>query len=184
MADTKVYTIPLRREFQKAPYKRKTNKAVRALKQYVVKHTKCDVVLVGEELNEHLWSRGITNPPAKVQVEITTEIKKEDKVETKESFVNLVGFGKKVVTQSKKGILSNENAGLQGKLKDAVANLKGKDKDKDESSDSDESKPKKEVKTPSKPKAKVEEAPKVEAKAPAKEAAPKAEAKAKDITAE
>ena len=53
MADTKVYTIPLRKEFQKASYKRKSNKAVKALKQYVVKHTKCDNVLVGEELNEH-----------------------------------------------------------------------------------------------------------------------------------
>jgi len=129
MAESKIYIIPLRKEFQKASYKRKTNKAVRALKAYVEKHTKCDRVVIGEELNEHLWSRGITNPPAKVKVEITVDVVTKDDVEVKEAFVNLIGFKKKVVEQTKKGILSKDNAGLKGKLQDAVSTLKGDSKD-------------------------------------------------------
>lgn len=172
MAETKVYTIPLRREFQKAPFKRKTNKAVRALKQFVEKHTKADTILVGEELNEHMWSKGITNPPGKVQVEITTETK-DDK---KEAFVNLVGFGKKVVKSSKKGILSKENAGLQGKLKDAVQTLKGKADDGAEEATETEA-PKEEKKAaPKKAPAKKPAVSKAETKTEAKPAEEKKEA--------
>jgi len=100
MTDSKIYTIPL-------------------------KHSKVDVVLVGEELNELLWGKGITNPPAKVKVEVTKQNITKDNKTHSEAFVNLVGIKKKVVEQKKKGILSkDENSGLKGKLKSAVEGLK------------------------------------------------------------
>ena len=130
MAETKVYTIPLRREFQKVAYKKKTNKAVKALKEFVTKHTKADRVVLGEELNEKLWAQGITNPPAKVQVEITKETVKKDNVDVVEAFVNLVGHKRTVVEQTKKGVIQKDApTGLQGKLKEAVDTLKGDGKE-------------------------------------------------------
>ncbi len=142
MVDTKIYTIPLRREFQKASFKRKTNKAVKATKEFLLKHTKADKVLLGEELNEQMWEKGITNPPAKVKVEVTIEIIKKDNIETKVAFANLVGFGKKVIKQDKKGILSKENTGLQGKLKEAVKTLKGTKSDESKKEESKDEKTK------------------------------------------
>lgn len=126
MAETKVYTIPLRREFQKAPYKRKSNKAVKAVREYVKKHSKADRIVIGEELNIYIWSKGITNPPAKVQVEITKENVKEENVEYTEAFVNLIGKGKQTVEKKKRGILNKDSGGLKGKLQDAVETLKGR----------------------------------------------------------
>lgn len=129
MADSKLYTIPLRREFSKASYKRKTNKAVKALREYVFKHTKADRVVIGEELNDQIWARGITNPPAKVKVEITKETVKKDNEDIVEAYVNLVGLKRKVVEQKKKNIISKEGSGLKDKLQSAVDTLKGSDKE-------------------------------------------------------
>lgn len=165
MADSKVYTIPLRREFQKVAYKKKANKAVKAVKEFVIKHSKADKVVLGEELNEKMWSRGITNPPAKVQVEITKETVKKDNKDVIEAFVNLVGHKRSVVEQSRKGIIQGNDApgGIQGKLKEAVDTLKS---GKEEVVDA-EAKPAEEAKTEEKPKA--EDKPKTAAKkAPAK----------------
>jgi large subunit ribosomal protein L31e len=117
---TRIYTIPLRKEFQKAAFKFRTNKAIRALKEFVVKHMKTENVVIGEELNLHLWAQGITNPPAKVKVEITLE----EKDGKKEAFVNLVGFKKTVVESKKRNILQKQ--GVKDKLAQAVETLKGK----------------------------------------------------------
>jgi len=126
MATTRLYTIPLRREFAKASHKRKTNKAVTALREFITKHMKADRVVIGEELNETMWARGITNPPAKIKVEVTSDVVEKDDVKFIEAFVNLPGVARKVVSQSKKGVLSKESSGgLKGKLAEAVADLKG-----------------------------------------------------------
>ena len=113
MAD-RIYTIPLRREFQKAPHKRKSNKAIKALKEFVAKHMKAEKVIVGEELNELIWKNGITNPPPKVQVECT---KMEEGV-----FVNLVGFKKKVIETKKTNVLQKTT--MKDKLTETMKDLK------------------------------------------------------------
>lgn len=151
-----IHTIPLRKESMKAAFKKRTTRAVKAITAYVVRHAKVrpEFVIVGEELNEKLWERGITNPPARVQVDIT---KTKDKDGNDEAFVNLVGFKRKeAIVQKKKGILSKENTGLKGKLQEAVETLKGKAEDK-----------------------KAESAPEVKPEAPAKAAPVKAAKPAK-----
>lgn len=62
------YVIPLRRKTRTAPTWRRTKKAVSVLKDFVKKHMKTDNVIVCPELNEHLWGKGIKNPPGKVEV--------------------------------------------------------------------------------------------------------------------
>ena len=67
------YVIPLRKEFQKAPRYKKTSKAMRALKEFLIKHTKTDKIKIGKYLNQELWKNGPKNPPPRVKVRITKE---------------------------------------------------------------------------------------------------------------
>ncbi|MFT4310767.1 MAG: 50S ribosomal protein L31e [Candidatus Woesearchaeota archaeon] len=92
----RTYTISLRKEIQKAPYHKRTKKAIRALKEFVARHAKHEVVKIGPELNDHLWSQGMQHPPAKVQVALK---KTEEYV-----YVNLVGksLEPKKIEQKKK----------------------------------------------------------------------------------
>tara|TARA_Y100000310_G_scaffold242605_1_gene246770 strand:- start:606 stop:1175 length:570 start_codon:yes stop_codon:yes gene_type:complete len=69
------YNVPLRKEFQKVANWRKAEKAVTALRQFVVKHMKSDNVLLGKYVNKELWKNGIKNPPHHVKI----SAKKDDK---------------------------------------------------------------------------------------------------------
>ena len=66
----RTYTIPLRREYLKAPKYRRTEKASRALRDFLVKHMKSDNVNIGRFLNEFLWMHGMKNPPHHVKVNV------------------------------------------------------------------------------------------------------------------
>lgn len=72
------YTIPLRKEWMKVPRYRKTNKAVKAVKEFLVRHMKIrdgdlNKIKVDRFLNELLWMRGVKNPPSKVKVKAIKE---------------------------------------------------------------------------------------------------------------
>lgn len=63
-----VYIIPLRSAYLSKPHYRRTNKAVRAVKDYLKRHTKSENVVLDAGLNNHMWARGASKPPRKVQV--------------------------------------------------------------------------------------------------------------------
>ncbi len=65
----RVYNVPLRKEYSKAPRWNRTKKAVKALKEFLAKHMKSDDIKIGKYLNEELWKHGIKNPPHHVKVE-------------------------------------------------------------------------------------------------------------------
>jgi len=64
----RVYTIPLRRDIIKKPVYQRSNKAVRLIKEFMVKHMKSDKILIDHKVNELVWARGAKNPPGKVKV--------------------------------------------------------------------------------------------------------------------
>lgn len=68
MADEKIFTIPLRKEWLKAPDYKRTKKAVKATKEFIARHMKNENVKIGPALNEQLWSQGNKHPPHKVKV--------------------------------------------------------------------------------------------------------------------
>ena len=95
----RTYTIPLRREYLKVPKYRRTEKASRALREFIIKHMKSETVKLGKHLNEHLWMHGMKNPPHHVKVNVVKvadgivyaelfgkplKIAKEEKTEKKE----------------------------------------------------------------------------------------------------
>ncbi|MGM5483130.1 MAG: 50S ribosomal protein L31e, partial [Nanobdellota archaeon] len=64
----RTYNIPLRRKFQLAPSYKRTNRAVKAVKEYLQKHMKSETVKIGYYLNNKLWENGIRNPPHHIKV--------------------------------------------------------------------------------------------------------------------
>ena len=72
MAEEKIlertYNVPLRKEFLKVPKYKRAKKAVKALKQFLVKHMKSDNVKIGKYLNDEIWKHGIKNPPHHVKL--------------------------------------------------------------------------------------------------------------------
>jgi large subunit ribosomal protein L31e len=83
MVTERVYNIPLRRKFLKAPRYKRTNRAVTALREFIIRHMKSDDIRIGKQLNQELWKNGIKNPPHHVKV---TLIKEDTGIVTAELF--------------------------------------------------------------------------------------------------
>jgi large subunit ribosomal protein L31e len=66
--DERVYVIPLRRRWLKVVKYQRGKKAVKAVREFIIKHMKSNDVKIGKYLNETLWERGIRKPPHKVKV--------------------------------------------------------------------------------------------------------------------
>lgn len=69
----RTYTVPLTRAWI-APRYRRTSRAVNVLKEFAVRHMKSSEIKMDSDLNEKLWSRGITKPPRR----ITVRMKKDE----------------------------------------------------------------------------------------------------------
>ena len=144
---TRTYTVPLRRGFNETPRYKRTNKAVRVLREFLVKHMKSENIRLGDKLNELIWTKGIKNPPPRVKITVTKD---------KEGIVRaeLEGTEYKDFKQQDK---KEEPKSAKEKLQSAVKGAKGDKKEtKEEAETKVESKPvtpvKKEApKTPAKP---------------------------------
>jgi len=80
MALERIYTIPLRKEFSRAPNYKRTKRSVRTIREFLQRHMKCDNVKLGKYLNLELWKNGRKNPPPRIQVKaIKDKIKIKDK---------------------------------------------------------------------------------------------------------
>jgi len=69
----KEYTIPLRKKCRVVPRHKKTPKAVKTIKEFLVRHMKIydrdlNKIKIDRYLNEFLWFKGIKNPPPKVKI--------------------------------------------------------------------------------------------------------------------
>ncbi len=73
MAEERIYTIPLRKEFLKAPNYKRTKRAVTAVRSFIKRHMKTDDVKIGSKLNLELWKHGRKNPPARIKVHTMKE---------------------------------------------------------------------------------------------------------------
>jgi large subunit ribosomal protein L31e len=134
------YNIPLRREFQKVPCYKRAKKAVKAAKEFLVKHMKSEDVKLGKHLNEKIWERGIKNPPHHVLVVATKDDQGKVYAELKELPVQR----KTKIEQKRESVIQKEEAAKSAleKAKEEIAAKKDSAKPK-------EDKPKKEAKTDS-----------------------------------
>lgn len=72
------YIIPLRHRWKIVPRHKKTPKAVKAIKEFLVRHMKIrdrdlDKIRIDKYLNEVMWARGIRSPPSKIKVRAVKE---------------------------------------------------------------------------------------------------------------
>ena len=67
VVEERIYTIPLRRAWI-SPRKKRAPRAVRIVKSFIQRHMKPEAIVVSNEVNERLWSRGIEKPPRKVRI--------------------------------------------------------------------------------------------------------------------
>jgi large subunit ribosomal protein L31e len=111
---TRTYTIPLRRGYAETPRYKRTNKAVRVLKEFLAKHMKSEDVRLGKELNEYMWAKGIQNPPPRVSVIVTKD---------KEGIVRAELEGK-VYTDFKQQDKKEEPKSMKEKLQSKVKEAK------------------------------------------------------------
>jgi len=72
----RVYNVPLRKEFMKAPRYKRTMKAVKALREFLKKHMKCEIVKIGKYANLKLHERGRKNPPHHIKVKVIKVLEK------------------------------------------------------------------------------------------------------------
>lgn len=108
------YVIPLRRGFQNTPRYKRTHKAIRVLKEFLVKHMKSENVKLGPKLNDFIWRHGIQNPPPRVSVVATKD--KDNVVRVELSGFDYIDF---------KQIETEEPKNLKEKLQSKVAESKG-----------------------------------------------------------
>lgn len=110
----KTFIIPLRKAFIKGSRLKKTNKAVSALRKFIVRHMKSEDIAIQKELNNEIWKHGIKNPPGKVKV---TAIKDE------KGKVFVQKFGEKIVLEAKPKKKEKANTPMD-KIKEAIQEKK------------------------------------------------------------
>lgn len=72
------YVIPLRKQLNKVPRYKKANKAIKTIKEFLVRHMKIrdgdlKKIKIDKYLNEEIWFRGIRKPPNKIKVKVIKE---------------------------------------------------------------------------------------------------------------
>ena len=85
MVEERIYTIPLRREFLKAPSYKRSKRAISAIRNFLIKNMKADEVKIGKYLNLEIFKHGRKNPPGKVKVKAI-----KDKIKIKDKDVEIV----------------------------------------------------------------------------------------------
>ena len=70
MAEEKILTVPLRRDFINVPKNRRANRAVDSLRTFLSVHNKVskEKVKISRSINEFLWRRGAQKPPSRIKV--------------------------------------------------------------------------------------------------------------------
>ena len=62
-----IYVIPLR-EARRMPRWKRSNGAIKDIKNFLAKHMKTEDVKLDKSINEKVWSRGAEKPPSKIRV--------------------------------------------------------------------------------------------------------------------
>lgn len=133
MAETKTdkiereYIIPLREKCRSVPRYKKANKAVKSIKEFLVRHMKIrdrdlKKVRLDMTVNETVWARGIRSPPHKIAIKAV----KENGIVV----VSIPVLSKKIA--ARKRIVEKRNAGTASKaVAPEVKNKVSEDANKD-----------------------------------------------------
>ena len=68
----RVYIIPLR-DVKRVPRTIRSPKAIRLVREFLVRHMKSDEIKIDYAVNEKIWERGIQKVPPRIKVKATKE---------------------------------------------------------------------------------------------------------------
>lgn len=115
----RIYNVPLRKEWLKAPKYRRAKKAVKALRKFLARHMKTEIekVKISKWVNEEIWKHGIKNVPHKFRVKA---IKYSDDIVSAEP-LTLPKKAEKELEDKKKALMKKESKkGLMQRAKETL----------------------------------------------------------------
>lgn len=62
-----IYVIPLR-VVDRVPRWKRGNRAIKEIRQYLIRHMKSEDVKLDRSINEKVWEQGIEKPPSRIRV--------------------------------------------------------------------------------------------------------------------
>jgi len=71
--DERIYIVPLYKA-RHGPRKKWAKKSVRYLRTFMTRHFKPEALIISQDVNEKIWSRGISKPPRKIKIRATKNI--------------------------------------------------------------------------------------------------------------
>ena len=71
--DERIYNIPIAKA-RRGPRNKWAKKSIRYLREYMNRHFKPESLVISQEVNEKIWSRGAQKPPRKLKVRATKNI--------------------------------------------------------------------------------------------------------------
>jgi len=74
----RIYVINLRRGFINVSARKRAKRAIKDIKEFVKRHTKCLKVWIDPEVNKVIWKKGGLRPPAKIKVKVEFDENKRD----------------------------------------------------------------------------------------------------------
>jgi large subunit ribosomal protein L31e len=80
---TRDYTIHLSKRIHKLQFKRRAPRAVKEIRKFAEKVMGTKDVRIDTNLNKHIWSTGIKNPPTRVRVRLSRKRNEDEEAEEK-----------------------------------------------------------------------------------------------------
>lgn len=71
--DERIYIVPLAKA-RRGPSTKWAKKSIRYLRNFMQRHFKPESLIISQEVNEKIWSRGISKPPRKIKVRATKNV--------------------------------------------------------------------------------------------------------------
>ncbi len=134
------YVIPIRPKVRTVPRYKKSNKAIKTIKEFLAKHMKVEdrdlnKIKLDLEINEIVWKRGIKKPIHKIKVKavkqddgtvIVSAIDSPDKIKFRHSKIKKRESAAKEALESKKSMMQKAKESMKGS-----PNQPGQDQDND-----------------------------------------------------
>lgn len=71
--ESRTYIVPLRQGWIKIARWKRTERAIRELQKFLLKHTKAKSVALSRWINDAIWAHGGKNPPGKITITVKLE---------------------------------------------------------------------------------------------------------------
>ena len=137
------YIIPLRKKTKIVPRYKKTPKAIKTIKEFLVRHMKIrdrdlNKIKIDKYLNEILWRRGIKRPPHKIKVKAIKEgeivkveaVELSDKLKFKKAREMKIEEEAKEIKKKKKKLAEKAKEAMQPEQKTEEEKKEEKEKTK------------------------------------------------------